>query len=117
MFIGVASGSPIRLVTVADAFEIRRETGADYDRQSLRARSAVLGGHVSARGLYTRLRLRLRHLETWATPSGGGSDPCGRASLPGGESLDLEWDTAAQSPGHGAGSAGRPGSILATSSR
>jgi len=62
-------------VTLEDALTIGRIWGdAGGDRQSLQGRSAVLGAAVSGRDeTYTRIRLRLRHLDAWslpATPSG-----------------------------------------------
>jgi hypothetical protein len=70
------------LVTLGDAVENRRETGADYDRQSLRARSVVLGGHcerprslhataaaaASPRDLGDALRCGFRHLRSSLAP-------------------------------------------------
>ncbi len=59
-------------VTLEDAFTVaRKHTGAGQDRQSLQARTALLGGHVSGRDeVYTQIRLQLRHLDAWAAPPG-----------------------------------------------
>ncbi len=76
------------LVTLVDAVESRRETGHGQDRQWLRAWSAVLGGHVSGGDeVYTRMRLRLRHIDSWAGP--GAPSP---VSLGSGGWLDLEQE-------------------------
>jgi len=40
------------------------------DRQSLQARSALLGGHVASDEVYTQIRLQLRHLDDWAALPG-----------------------------------------------
>lgn len=54
-------------VTLLDTFTVAREG----DRQWLGARSALLGGHVGGPDeLYTRIRLRLRHLDAWAALPG-----------------------------------------------
>jgi len=66
--------------------------GATHDRQTLRPRSAVLGGHVSGEARYTRLRLRLRYLDEWAMPLSAASAPS-PASLGDGGSVSVEWDT------------------------
>lgn len=93
-------------VTLEDALTIGRIWGdAGGDRQSLQGRSAVLGAAVSGRDeTYTRIRLRLRHLDARslpATPSGstrakGLGAPASRSSaldsvrLTAGGQFDLE---------------------------
>lgn len=91
------------LVALVDAVESRRETGGGYDRQSLRARSVMLGGHVSGRdALYTRMRLSVRHLETWATLPYAGPEASSPVSLGDGGWLALEQSAGTmRSPGHG----------------
>ncbi len=60
------------LVTLVDAFTSARKhtvfaPDADQNRQWLKARSALLGGHIGSRNeVYTRIRLQLRHLDAWA---------------------------------------------------
>lgn len=55
------------LVTLVDAFQKHRRVGAGQDRQSLQAKFALVGGHVSGGDeLYTQMRLQLRHLDAWA---------------------------------------------------
>lgn len=66
------------LLTLEDAFTTTRVwRSAGEDRQSLRARSAVVGAHVDGRDqTYARMRLRLRHQDAWVLrrlPAGGDS--------------------------------------------
>lgn len=81
------------LVTLVDAFTVEREHAllepAGQNRQSLQARSALLGGHMATRNeLYTQIRLQLRHLDAWALP--GFTVGSKQVSLVGGGRLDLE---------------------------
>lgn len=95
-------------VALLGALEHERKVSATQDRQTLRARSAVLGGHVSGEARYTRLRLRLRYLDEWAMPLSAASAPSA-ASLSDGGSVSVEWDTPTRpSPSQG-GELGRVG--------
>lgn len=82
------------LVTLVDAFTVERKLtlfapDAGQNRQSLTARSALLGGHMATGSeVYTQIRLQLRHLDAWALP--GFTVGSQQVSLAGGGRLDLE---------------------------
>jgi hypothetical protein len=59
------------LVTLVDAFTKKRTVGGGRERQWLEAHRALLGGHATGPDdHYSRIRLRLRHLDGWATLPG-----------------------------------------------